>query len=279
MHVDVAVADAGLDGGNGGVADDGGDEARAAARDHHIDQAAGADQRGDGGSGRGGEEGDRIGGDATGLEGLAEHGDQGGVRRGRRAGTAEQHGIAGLEGQSEGVDGDVRPRLVDDADDAERHGDLPQLETVGQGGAAQDGADRIGQSGHLTQPGGDAVDAGGVERQAIDERLLGAGGASPVDVLGVRCEDALLVREQRVGRGVQGGVLLLGGQGDQLLGRGAGGAGRLLDRLRRDGEIGVLRGGRAHGPRIRVRLIPPGRGTDEGTGTGLVDGTSPLPTL
>ena len=48
-----------------------------------------------------------------------------GVDRARRAvavgAAAQDHGVAGLERQRAGVGGDVRPALVDHADDAERH--------------------------------------------------------------------------------------------------------------------------------------------------------------
>ena len=50
MHVDVAVADAGLDGGHGGVAHDRVDQPGSPARDDDVDQAAGLDQVGDAGA-------------------------------------------------------------------------------------------------------------------------------------------------------------------------------------------------------------------------------------
>ena len=50
-----------------------------------------------------------------------------------------------LSAEHGGVDGDVRARLVDHADDAERHAHLPHLQAVGQRVAAHDLADRVGQ--------------------------------------------------------------------------------------------------------------------------------------
>ena len=53
--------------------------------------------------------------------------DQRGVRAVRRRRAAQQHRVAALEAEPGGVDGDVGPGLVDDADDAERHPHLAQL--------------------------------------------------------------------------------------------------------------------------------------------------------
>ena len=70
----------------------------------------------------------------------------------RRRRAAQQHRVARLQADAGGVRGHVRPGLVDDADHAERHPDLPQLQAVGQGRAADHLADRVGQRGHLAQP-------------------------------------------------------------------------------------------------------------------------------
>ena len=47
------------------------------------------------------------------------------------------------------------PGLVDDADDAERDADLAQVDAVGQGRAAHDLADRVGQRDDVPHVGGD----------------------------------------------------------------------------------------------------------------------------
>ena len=57
--------------------------------------------------------------------------------------------VAGLQAQRGGVDRDVRPRLVDDGDDAERDAHLAHVEPVGQPAAVDDLADRVGQRGDL----------------------------------------------------------------------------------------------------------------------------------
>ena len=219
MHVDVAVADARLDGRHGGVAHHRVDQACAPARDDDVDQAAGLDQVGDGGAVVAGKQLHGIGGQALLAEGGAQRGHQRGVRaRGRRA-AAQQHGVAGLQRQAEGVDGDVGPALVDHADHAERHALLADLQTIGQRAAAQHLADRIGQPSDLAQSGGDAVDPLRVEGQPVEHGLGRAGGPGDVEVLGVRGQDLVHPGEHRVGRRVQCPVLGRGGQRAQ----GAGG--------------------------------------------------------
>ena len=84
--------------------------------------------------------------------------------RDRRRRPAQQCRVAGLQGQPEGVDGDVGAGLVDHADDAERHPDLPDLQPVGQRRPAQHLTDRVGQARDLPQARGDPVDAGRVSR-------------------------------------------------------------------------------------------------------------------
>ena len=64
MNVDVAVADTGFDGRDQGVADDGVDQTRSPAWDHHIDQAPGLDQVGDTGMVGAGQQLHRVGREA-----------------------------------------------------------------------------------------------------------------------------------------------------------------------------------------------------------------------
>ena len=45
--------------------------------------------------------------------------------------AAKDGGIAGLEAEDGTVDGDVRARFIDDADDAHGHADLAQVEAAG----------------------------------------------------------------------------------------------------------------------------------------------------
>src|SRR3546814_6193259 len=66
--------------------------------------------------------------------------------------TAQDGGIAGLEAERAGVGGHVRPALVDDADDPERHRDARDLQAVGALPLGQGAADGIGQGGDLLDP-------------------------------------------------------------------------------------------------------------------------------
>ncbi|CKP99861.1 Uncharacterised protein [Mycobacterium tuberculosis] len=61
VHVDMAVPDAGLDGGHLGIAYDRLDQARSPAWNHHIDQAAGLNQVSDGGAVGSRQQLDRVG--------------------------------------------------------------------------------------------------------------------------------------------------------------------------------------------------------------------------
>ena len=170
VDVDVAVADAGLDDGHGRLGDDGLDEVGAAARDEQVDQAAGGHQGADGAVAAL-EEADGVRGQALALERVAQHGDDGAVGVGGGAAAAQDDGVAGLQAEAGGVDGDVGAGLVDHADDAHRHAHLADLEAVGEGGAADDLADRVGQGGDVAQRLGHGGDARGVEAEAVLEAV------------------------------------------------------------------------------------------------------------
>ena len=66
VNVDVAVADAGLDGRHLRVADHRVDQSGSPARDHHIDEPAGLDQMGDAGPVIAGQQLHRVGGQVLG---------------------------------------------------------------------------------------------------------------------------------------------------------------------------------------------------------------------
>ena len=207
VHVDVTVADTGLDGGHLRVADHRVDQARSAARDDHVDQAAGLDEVGDGGPIGGRKQLDRVGGQVLADQRVAQHVDECLVGlRGRRA-AAQQHGVTGLERQTESVDGDVGPALVDHADHAERNPLLAQMQPIGQGVAAQHLTDRVGQPRDLAQTGGDPVDALRVQRQPIEHRGGCAGGPGGLEILGIGRKDPLGVGRDGLRRGLQRMVL------------------------------------------------------------------------
>ena len=189
MHVDVTVADAGLDGGHRRVAYHGVDQPRSPARDHDVDEAAGLDQMGDAGAVVAGQQLHGVGGQALAEQRGTQRTHQCLVRMRRRRTAAQQHGVAGLQRQPERVDGDVGPALVDHADHAERNPLLAHLQAVGQRAAAQHLTDGIGQARDLPQSGGDAVDALRVQGEPVQHRLGSARPAGGVEVFGVGRQD------------------------------------------------------------------------------------------
>ena len=94
-------------------------------------------------------------------------------------GTATQDGgIAGLQAQAGGIDGHVGARLVDDADHAQRHAHLADLDAGRQVAHALDLADRVRQGGDLAQAFDHRVDHLRRQRQAVDHgrlQTIGAG--------------------------------------------------------------------------------------------------------
>ena len=81
------------------------------------------------------------------------------------------------------------------------HPDLAHLQPVGPQGPADDGAHRVGQSGDLSQPGGDPVNPLGVQPQTVEHRLGHPVGGLLRDVLGIGLQD----RRLRGDQGVRGG--------------------------------------------------------------------------
>ena len=203
----MTVADTGLDGGHPRVTDHRIDQARSPTRNHHVDKAAGLDQVRDGGPIRGRKQLDRVGGQVLAGQRGAQHVDERLVGlRGRRT-PAQQHGVTGLECQTESINRDVGPALVDDSDHAERDSLLAQLQPVGQGISAQHLPNRIGQPRDLTQTGRDSFHALGIQRQPVQHRGHCAGCAGSLEVFGVGRQYLPDVGHDRRRRGLQGLVL------------------------------------------------------------------------
>ena len=155
VDVDVAVARSGLDDGDGGLLDDGTDEPGPAARHESIDQTVGAHE----GSGPvptcGIDARNEVCGQSLRRQGAAQGRDDGGVGVLGGAASAQDNGVAGLDGQGGGVDGDVGAGLVDHADDAQWHPHPAHSQSVGHDRAINDLTDGVGQGGHLVQRVGD----------------------------------------------------------------------------------------------------------------------------
>ena len=223
--------------------DDRADQGGAAARDEHVDEAAGAHQLPYGLAALARHELDGVGGQAGAADGVAQDPYEGGVGLVRGGRAAQQDRVAGLQAEGGGVDGDVGAGLVDDADDAERHADLAQVDAVREGRAADDLADRVGQRHHVPHVGGDRADPLGGEGQPVDDGLAGAGLTGLGDVLGVGLDDLARTDLQRV-RDREQRVVLRGPRERREVGGGALGAvGGLGDRGHR-----VVRRERGHSP-------------------------------
>ena len=111
---------------------------------------------------------DRVLRQACRGEALAHAAQQHGVRLTRAARAAQDARVAALEAQPRDVDGDVRARLVDDEQHAQRHAHLLDVEPVRQAPAADDVAHGVLQRGDRAHGRAELEHAPGVQREAID---------------------------------------------------------------------------------------------------------------
>jgi hypothetical protein len=116
---------------------------------------------------------------------------------GRRARTAQDDRVAGLQAQGSGVDRDVRARLIDDRDDAERHPNLAHVQSVGKPGPVDHLADRVGQRRDLAHARGHVLDPAGAEREAIQQRVGKAAVLARLQIAGVGLEDLVGALHER----------------------------------------------------------------------------------
>jgi hypothetical protein len=159
-----------------------------------------------------------------------------GVRVGGGGGPAKHDRVAGLQAQRGGVDGDVRARLIDDRDHAERHAHLAHVEPVREPEAVDHLPDGIGQGGDRAHGAGDRADPRGVERQPVHQRGREPGLAAGLEVAGVGLEDLGRALLECVGDAQQRGVLARRAHARELARRGLGGAADLGDGRGRDGH-------------------------------------------
>ncbi len=191
-----------------GVATDAFDQPLAAARHDHIDVFRHADQRADRSP-------------VSGLHDLHRRCRQPGFGQAKldaagngligmdRLGTTSQDGrVARLHAQAGGVDGHVRPRLVDDPDHAQRHAHLADLNARRHVAHVANLADRVRQRGDLAQPFDHAVDHLGRQRKTIEHRRVQTVGAATGKVPLVGADQLVAGCVERGGGGLQGTVLL-----------------------------------------------------------------------
>ena len=174
VHVQMTVAGAGLDGGDGGGLQHSADESGAAPGDEHVDETP-QTHHGVGGGVRGVvQEGDAVAVQACLGQGVLHDARQHQIGAEGLLSAPEEGGVAGLEAQRRRVHGDVGPGLIDDAHHAQRHPDLADVEAVGPHHGVHDLPHGVRQGHDLPDALGHAGDA--LRRQA---QPVQHGGAHP----------------------------------------------------------------------------------------------------
>ena len=215
VHEDVAIPCSSLDHRHRGIFGDECDEPGAAARNDDVNQAAGCNQlmhrlprarieQFDGPLGQAGNRSHNL------NQALA-------APRGFSA-AAENDGVPGLEREHRGIDGHVRPRLVNDSYHPQRHTHFADAQPIRLGPFRHGVADWIGQNRHLAHPARHGFDPRRSQRQAVAH---GAFETGILHVLPVRIQDAFLVRFDRIRNRQQQRVFCFRGQQRQLGGRGS----------------------------------------------------------
>ncbi|MND53378.1 hypothetical protein D3C80_444140 [compost metagenome] len=225
--VDVDVADAVqvLDHRHLGLAADALDQALAAARDYHVDVLGHADQRADGGAVGGLDHLHQFGRQLGLGQALLDAGGNGAVGMDGLGAAAQDGGVARLQAEAGGVDGHVRPRLVDDADHAQRYAHLADLDAGRQVAHVTDLADGVRQGGDLAQALDHVVDTCRGQGQAVEHGWFQAIGAAIGQVLLVGGGQLGTSAIQGIGGSQQGAVLLRGaGTGGHARGGASGAA-------------------------------------------------------
>ena len=191
----------------------------------------------------------RLGGD------RGEHGV--GVRRGRRA--AQHDRVARLQAQRRRVDRHVRPRLVDDRDDAERHAHLAHVEPVRRAGTPSSTSPTgSGRATMSRTPRGHPRDPVLVEREPVHQRGGEPGLAPGLEVARVGLQDLRRPRLERVGDREQRPVLRAGVERGEHPRSGLRRPADLGDGLGRDGHAAKSRAssGPPRGPSGEHEVVP-----------------------
>src|SRR2546422_3537589 len=123
----------------------------AAPRDDQVDQVVQLEERRDRPTVGGVDELDRVGRPARLLHRLGEHCGDHRVRLNRLAAAAEDHRVARLDAQARGGGGDVRPRLVDEADDTQRDADAGDLDAARSPPRLDNGPDGVRERGDRSE--------------------------------------------------------------------------------------------------------------------------------
>ena len=144
-----------------------------------------------------------VGGEPGLVQAFPQDGGDGHVGGDGRRRTPQKHGVARLEAETGGVTGHVGPVLVDDPDDPQWGPHPLHPQAVGADPPLHHLAHRVGQSGHLAQAVGHALQPS-VHPQPVEGGGVGTGLLGPPDVGGVGLEDPVGVHTQQVGGALQG---------------------------------------------------------------------------
>ena len=199
VEIRVHHAGARFNAGDAGVVADKVDEPAAAARDDDVDVADGVQQRVRR-LVRGGQQGRGRRGDAPARQHPLHDRHGGAVRRIRILPAFQHAGIPAFETQRENVQRHVRTGLINDADDPERHGDLPQMQPVREDPVQQDTPQRRRQRSDVPHICGNGLDTGIRQHQPVIKRR---GRVHPGQILRIRAEQFLFGGYQFVGHGAQ----------------------------------------------------------------------------
>ena len=137
-------------------------------------------------------------GDARLVGSLGKQGADGDIRADGLRTAAQDDGVAGLEAEPRGIGRDIRARLVDDADDAERHAHAADLEAIGADRRVVARRNGVRQGRRLAQALRHRGDAALVEQQAVEVRALDLLLARVLDVERIGLQDDLAALLERV---------------------------------------------------------------------------------
>ena len=155
-------------------------------------------------------------------EHLLQHRGQGQVGADRLGAAAQDDRVAGLEAEGGGVDGHVRPGLVDHADHAERDPHATDGDTARPAAHLVDLAHRVVQGGDLAQAADHIGDALRADLQPVAHGRGDAARVRRSQVPLVLGEQVVLTRQQRLTHVEQDAVLHRGRQGADDPGRSPG---------------------------------------------------------
>lgn len=134
------------------------------------------------------------------------------VRVNRLRAATQNRGVASLGAKRRGVAGHIRARFVDDANDADRHADFGNAETVWPRPFGDDLSHRVLERGDLPDAVGHRFDAFPIERQPVDHSAGKLIAFCFRDVLGVGHEQLLGVAGKLVGHRAERAAFLRGAQ-------------------------------------------------------------------